>query len=466
MFPKEESSSSFMEIGVSRQNTLVPIGLFLYCMFVKNPTLSRSLSLTWRSTGFQSRPKVFGLIPLREDHDAAEALCKQFSNMALNETMATDLWKIVDSVPWESRTSNALPHTYAKTTQAAKDGIRSLYQPAAQKPLEEIQAQGRCLDNIRHDQSTLPDAGRGAFATRNLYKGQVITGSPLLHIPNREFLTMYKIEPNPDNPRGRWVRNLYKKVGDQVLMNYCFGYWETTIFLCPYGVGVSYINHNQTNANVKIQWAKDGELSHNATFLEIDPVKLMYDYKVRLAFDYVATKDIAEGEELFLDYGDEWEAAWTEHVANWKPRRSDKHYAPADVWNKKLADAIIRTEAEQELDPYPSNILIRGHSLLRRKNYKAVFADRDKAWSINEKGYPCSVNARYLNDVNQIVYDVEIEVDDDENHDRFTLERYGIPRNALAFVDVPYSTDIHQSGVFRHELGIPLEMLTKAWLNR
>jgi hypothetical protein len=386
--------------------------------------------------------------------------------MELNETIATDLWNIVDSVPWESRTSNALPHTYAKATQAAKDGIRSLYQPAGQKPLEDIRSQGRCMDNIRHDHSTLPNAGRGAFATRNLYKGQVITGSPLLHIPNREFLTMYEIEPNPNNPQGLWIRNLYKKIGHQLMMNYCFGYWETTIMLCPYASGVSYINHNQTMANVKIQWAKDGEISHNATYLEMDPVKLMHDHTIRLAFDYIATKDIAEGEELFLDYGDEWEAAWKEHVAKWVPKPSDKHYAPADAWNKKLANAIIRTEEEQELDPYPSNILIRGHSLLRRRNYLEEFIDLDEQWPLTETGYPCYINDRYVNDKNQIVYDVEIVVNDDENHDSYTLERFGIPRNALAFVNAQYSTDIHQPGVFRHEIGIPLEMLTKAWLNR
>ena len=41
--------------------------------------------------------------------------------------------------------------------------------------------------------------------------------------------------------------------------------------------------------------------------------------KVGLSFEYVALKDILEGEEIFMDYGDEWQQAWDDHVATYKP---------------------------------------------------------------------------------------------------------------------------------------------------
>jgi SET domain len=395
-------------------------------------------------------------------------MCDKFASYNLAEPIAKDVWNIVASVPWESRSTNALPRTYEAVMKTADKGIRSLYQPAAQKPFEEIQAQGRCIDNIRHARSTLPDAGRGAFASRPMVTGQVITGSPLLHIPDREFVSMYKIEPDPTNPGGRWKRNLDEKIGHQILLNYCWGHDQTTILLCPYGVGVSYINHNKTKANVKIQWTKDGELSHNASFVDIDPLKLLHDYKVHLAFDYVATRDIKEGEELFLDYGDAWEEAWNDHVANWEPSERWKHYAPAEVWNVKLANTPIRTENEQELDPYPSHILVRAHPLLRKRTYREDFAALDNnPWKITEKGFTCIVRTRrYDRNAMTFVYDVSVDTENEDGVYLHTLELNDVPRNALAFVDVPYSTDIHQRGVFRHELGIPDEMLSDAWKNR
>ena len=128
-------------------------------------------------------------------------MCDKFASYNLAEPIAKDVWNIVASVPWESRSTNALPRTYEAVMKTADKGIRSLYQPAAQKPFEEIQAQGRCIDNIRHARSTLPDAGRGAFASRPMVTGQVITGSPLLHIPDREFVSMLTRETGDKGER-------------------------------------------------------------------------------------------------------------------------------------------------------------------------------------------------------------------------------------------------------------------------
>jgi hypothetical protein len=34
--------------------------------------------------------------------------------------------------------------------------------------------------------------------------------------------------------------------------------------------------------------------------------------------DVVAVKDIEPDEEIFIDYGSEWEQAWEDHVRKWK----------------------------------------------------------------------------------------------------------------------------------------------------
>ena len=38
----------------------------------------------------------------------------------------------------------------------------------------------------------------------------------------------------------------------------------------------------------------------------------------QMTVDFVATKDIEKGEEIFMDYGQAWETAWTTHLENWK----------------------------------------------------------------------------------------------------------------------------------------------------
>jgi hypothetical protein len=56
--------------------------------------------------------------------------------------------------------------------------------------------------------------------------------------------------------------------GYRVLVNYCYGNKNSEMLLCLYGNGVNYINHNQTQANMKIRGAQDFDIVHNATLVE------------------------------------------------------------------------------------------------------------------------------------------------------------------------------------------------------
>ena len=37
----------------------------------------------------------------------------------------------------------------------------------------------------------------------------------------------------------------------------------------------------------------------------------------KLSFEYIAIKEINEGDEILIDYGDEWQEAWDKHVEKW-----------------------------------------------------------------------------------------------------------------------------------------------------
>jgi hypothetical protein len=82
-------------------------------------------------------------------------------------------------------------------------------------------------------------------------------------------------------------------------------------------------------------------------------------------------------------------------------------------------------------------------------------------WNNEDKGYLCDILGR--NDTSN-TYDVVI------NHQKQEYsgdtQRTNIPREALSFVDVPYSTDMHLMKAFRHPLGIPDILIPKIWRNK
>jgi len=42
--------------------------------------------------------------------------------------------------------------------------------------------------------------------------------------------------------------------------------------------------------------------------------------------EFVASRDIQPGEEVFIDYGEEWQNAWDEHVKKWEPISKESDY--------------------------------------------------------------------------------------------------------------------------------------------
>ncbi|KAI2512513.1 hypothetical protein MHU86_1966 [Fragilaria crotonensis] len=182
----------------------------------------------------------------------------------------------------------------------------------------------RCLESIVPRPSTIEGAGRGGFATWSFQKGQVITGSPLIHIPDRKKLELYNLDDDDTNETSMLDHVAPKLYGHQLLMKYCWGHPKTNLLLCPYGAGINLLNHSRERANVMIQWAPHGHLAQNDAWFYIC-VTDMNSCKANLAWDYVAVRDIAQGEELFIDYGDAWRVnAWEAHVAaclttKWRP---------------------------------------------------------------------------------------------------------------------------------------------------
>jgi hypothetical protein len=407
------------------------------------------------------------MIPLEGDYPEAEALVKKLVGH-IPSFARKHAWKLMLNNPWwtveSQRTMNALPSA-DNVDLVASEGIRALHQPLAIRDVDYLLQNGRCMDVIEAGPSTLPQAGRGAFSRRAFPKDAIITGSPLLLILDRTYLNIY----GKMKIKKKWVRDPDNVVGQQLLLNYCMGHVDSTLLLVPYASGVNYINHNQTLANIKIQWAPDGIISHNASYFDLTVNEMEGNHRTSLAIDYITLRDIQPGEELFMDYGNEFEEAWNHHLETWKPPSRSKQYADADTFNARMKDVVVRTDYEQTLDPYPSNLQVRCHSDLKRKSWRTYLMKEtfDNLWeSIDEKGWPCFIESRY-DENGEFVYNVRMEYqgkEDGEWVDKF-VERKRVPRSAISFLGKPYTTDIHLANAFRHDIRIPNVMVPRQWKN-
>jgi hypothetical protein len=385
-------------------------------------------------------------IPQPDDLDAIQDLLERFVALTshASESLHQDLWKVLQSLPFSS--SLTAVFTFLNTSHvhavAQNDDWSGVYRSNTTRSMAELQQHGTCMDQIYTGRSNLPEAGRGAFAARDFHENQVITTTPLIPILDEEVLF-----GNNDEDKDAIKRR-------QLLVNYCWGHEQSTLLLCPYSSGISYINHyNNSRANLKVQWTTNGRLSHNSTYLNLSLHEFPQD-KIVLAFDYVALREIRRGEELFVDAGEAWEHAWMSH----KP--PSEQLASARVWNER-SDEPLRTRYEE---PYPSNIFLHCHSVLTEDywDWKRIVLEKGHdLWQPHERGHRCNILQRYHNN-SEWLYNVNFFVDPNDDE----VQYRGVPRSVFRFVDAYFSTDMHHPNAFRKPYQIPQDMMPKQWKNK
>ena len=423
---------------------------------------------------FITRPHYFDKgFPLTSSFPKAQAILAKFQAFdfpPLYEVMLEirEAWKT------SSRVLNALPLNKEDLMLALEEDITQIYQKNATRPLEWLRTHGTCVDHIVHKPSTIPGAGEGAFAKRRLPKGSIITGTPLITIADESLLDLYT-EPEDDDDdasssQEREGRQPYLK---QVVYNYCFGHESTSLLFFPYAaIGALFINHGGgENANVRVRWAKPGVLRHNHSWFELNPDQISeLVSEPQLGIEYVAIRDIEEGEELFLDYGDKWDKAWKDHIESWRPPLDG---STASDWNQ--AYRHLRTKEEEMHNPYPSSIDVRCHvDLLKHE------AEWTGQWSrygghpdeyLDVYGLPCEILERSPDNSS---YKVAIATDSftflPVPNSKFKSDGklicHNVPRKAIFFLDAPHKSDLFLENPFRFSVQVPDEMLPQAWRNK
>lgn len=468
---------------------------------------------------FLTRDALFSLVPLGENYERAQLFLKEYGKllvgsydatdlveekMKLSEEARKDLWNIIKNFPYATRERQALPLIHNDALRAIHEDIQTVEVENSIRSLEFLKVHGKCVDNIAPGNSTIPDAGRGAFATRFIPKGGLVAPAPVVHIVDKNTVNMYA---EMIGPYGNVVRNESAVIGKQLILNYMFGHPNSTMLLFPYSSNVNYINHHSTKHNAYLRWTQDFDFFHHRDWLERTVESLEDQWTSGLMLEFIATRDIQPGEEVFINYGDEWQKAWDEHVKNWEAIPPEKDYNNLTLWAQETAmssgkDGYVRAEVfntqiktpirtvdEQKTDPYPQSLELQ---CLVRVGWDASYLHAPltiplikRQWSEeydNEPDgdlifHPCNITWRHN------IQDLDDQVDEEQYHEyaydaelnvRKTFEDViihethvvtHIPWKAIRFFNKPYTDDVFLKKAFRHEMALPEGVWPEAWLN-
>jgi hypothetical protein len=333
---------------------------------------------------------------------------------------------------------------------------------------EWLQEHGWCIDHMEIRQSTIDGAGRGAFVKRHLPAGSIVAPAPLQVFRDRKVF-------QASHP-------------EQLYVNYCLQPRNSTMLFYPYGPGVNMINlapssstsskqqqqQHQRTANVRLQWSKNP--LHEQHLLDMDREKFLVKVVPgHIVLEVVALRDLVAGEELFLDYGKEWENAWEEHVFNWKPLPNANSY----VYPEDMDDtSTLRTVKEQETDPYPNNLITMCMTSNRgSKNH------RHQEWREYRHSWAhgmvfCHILDRQIGAADNEEYTVSLHFFD-ENVDELMNEKSAgydpsvpmedlyidtkVPRRAIRWIEKPYMDDEHLQNAFRHPIMLSDDLVPDSW---
>eukprot|EP00978_Attheya_sp_CCMP212_P017718 scaffold47609_cov46-Attheya_sp.AAC.1 len=195
-----------------------------------------------------------------------------------------------------------------------------------------------------------------------------------------------------------------------------------------------------------------------------------------LLMEYVALRDIQQGEEIIFDYGDKWEDAWNQHVATWTRMHGAETYVSASNMNADPYFTKLQTLEEMGNETYPANIFLtckywysdEGVSFPQETAAPIVreFNKEDEEANFHEIR-PCRVISR---DDDQQLYTVQLfnhsSTDPDEViflYDNVIVTNF--PRHAMTFADDLYTTDQFLPNTFRHPIMVPDNLFPRTWMD-
>ena len=212
---------------------------------------------------------------------------------------------------------------------------------------------------------------------------------------------------------------------------------------------------------------------------------------------------------MLINYGEEWQQAWDEHVKNWQPSSPESDFSNLTLWtdlsdknNGKLGyvraetlnkdmESPLRTIKEQMTEPYPHGVTmlcqVNPNHLAEylfepetvpffKREWEEKLDDPDDMDEVHK--HKCNVTDRYLADDDSedgqegeqkylytIVFDAKKRFDGQQDTIEERHEILDVPRDAIEFINTPYTSDVFLKTAFRHEMKLPDEIFPIAWMN-
>ena len=186
-------------------------------------------------------------IPLESSYHRANQFMKTFERYSkqtsLEKQFMMDTLSFVrEELVTDERLRTAIPKTIQDLQEADNTGSELHSVPDFVRPMSWLREHGRCIDYIREGSSTIPGAGRGAFAKLDMSKGHIIAPAPVLQLDRALTEILWRGE------------NGIRSIGDQLVLNYCYGHHDSSVLLFPYSPIINLINHSSGKAaNAKLQ---------------------------------------------------------------------------------------------------------------------------------------------------------------------------------------------------------------------
>ena len=344
-----------------------------------------------------------------------------------------------------------------------------------QPSLEWLENHATCVDQsstFRPGLSLIQNAGQGLFASSDFATSERISIVPVLPIPEKDILDY---ELNGERKQ-------------QLMYNYCYGHTESNILLFPVAPGVNYINHQPGDrANAKLEWLipqspyEERWMRHQERLVQMHPYEILLDlFRPRggiqgsasytgfpavggLILQIVATRDIREGEEIYLDYGQEFEDALQTYLTSEQESPPVVSLKAAHLNHEYLNKPFPTLEDEPIAhDELMANAMLMAFVPFGRERASEVrLDDRQFVFSINSKAEEESEELSSLE--YHITVSNPLYGEDDDEPARIEVD---VRHEQFFFVQRPEGSDsFYASRSFRHFIGLPSDMMPEKWMS-
>ena len=427
---------------------------------------------------FQRRSETMGDIPEENDYKVADMTLKQFMNRAKQDGLdisSPGLQQRYDEMIYKAdwlkerpRLKAALPENVADIPTVMEMGTAAYSIMNEKRSVSWIEQNGMCADNMAAGATTIPQAGRGAFALRTFQKDTKLVTAPVITF-TLEQLHLRKVALGTDG------KEYIIHGGFQQMLNYCYGHIDSSLLFFPAAPTVNFINHgSKEKANAEIRWSTSS--NHRAEWLDASLDEMKTKLENGLSFDIVTTKEIKRGEEILLYYGDIWQASWDRHIRGFDSRNNFSvmiGVPTAQDFNQKEGHSVLRTVSEQKTNPYPDHLrttcfFVPPNSceppLDPSLGFKCEVQSHYTGATTNlyEHFKFCEILSRHSTEDDVHWYTANITVTG--NGQEYYLVNY-LPRYAVRFVNRPYTKDQYRVGSFRQHIGIEENMMPEQWLD-